>query len=98
MSHQIDFGSHGLSKKWNGYWAYSELLWKVVLGKRPFLINRQPYSVHKDLMKKNALNAICELKSYRSDGIKRLQLSPLWKNISDDDLMCSGAFVQAYKQ
>lgn len=98
MSHQIDFESHGLSEKWNGYRTYSELLWKVILGKRPFLINRQPYSVHAELIKKSGFNLICELKRRRADGIPRSELSAKWSDISDDDLNCSGAFVQAHKQ
>jgi len=98
MSHQIDFESHGLSNKWNGHRTYSELIWKVIVGRRPFLINRQPYSVHINLIKMNDFKVVRELRRYRTDGIKRSQLSPFWKNISDDDLTCSGAFIQAYKQ
>src|SRR2546428_3372198 len=98
MSHQIDFTSHGLSERWNGYRAYPELLWKVIMGKRPFLINRQPYSVHMDLLKNNGFKIICSLKSYSTEeGIQRSQLSAYWRNISDDDLTCSGAFIEAQK-
>ena len=98
MSHQIDFRSHGLSEKWNGYRAYSELVWKMMLGRRPFLINRQPCSVHLGLMKQHGFKIICHMKSHRTDGINRSQLSTYWKDISDDDLTCSGTFIQAQKQ
>ena len=97
MTHQIDFRSHGLSDKWNGYRAYPEFLWKIALGKRPFLINRQPHSVHIELMKKNGFNIICDLARYRTDGIQRSDLSKNWKDISDDDLTCSGTFIQVEK-
>jgi hypothetical protein len=98
MSHQIDLTSHGVSDVWNGYRGYSELLWKIILGKRPFLINRQPCSVHIDLMKKHGFEVVCHLKANRTDGIQRSQLSSRWKNISNDDLTCSGTFIQARKQ
>ncbi len=97
MSHQIDFTSHGLTKKWNGYRAHSELLWKIIMGKRHFLINRAPYSEHNNLMIKNGFTVICDLKNLRTDGIERSELTTYWKNITDDDLACSGAFVQARK-
>jgi len=97
MSHQIDFQSDGLSKTWNGYRAYSELLWKLMMGKRPFIINRQPHSAHIDLMVKNGFHVICDLTTHRIDGIQRSDLSDYWKNITDDDLTCSGAFIQAKK-
>lgn len=95
MSHQLDLGSHGLAQEWNGHRAYSESLWKVLAGRRRFLINRQPPSVHRELMKKNGFEIVCDLKIQRTDGIKRERLSAHWRNITDDDLTCSGAFIQA---
>ncbi|RJQ55002.1 MAG: methyltransferase domain-containing protein, partial [Desulfobacteraceae bacterium] len=61
MSHQIDFKSHGLSKEWNGYRSYSERTWKIITGNRPYLLNRQPGSVHVELMKKNGFRILCHL-------------------------------------
>jgi hypothetical protein len=98
MSHQIDFDAHGLSKEWNGYRAYSELLWKLMVGRRPYLINREPCSAHVECILKNHFKIVCLLKSHRTDGIDRSQLSSYWKKISDDDLTCSGIFVQVQKQ
>ena len=98
MSHQIDLTCHGLSKQWNGYRKYSELLWKIIVGKRPFLINRQPCSVHADLLGKYGFKIVCYLKRHRNDGIHKSQLSPYWRTISDDDLTCSGIFIQAQKR
>lgn len=98
MSHQIDFTSHGLSDKWNGHWASSEKLWNVMLGRRPYFINRQPCSAHVGLTKKHGFKLICHLKRHRTDGVQRSQLSSYWKEISDDDLTCSATFIQAQKQ
>jgi hypothetical protein len=98
MSHQIDFSSHGLTKERNGHWAYPEILWKVIVGKRPFLINRQPCSVHANLINSNGFRVICCLTLRRTDGIRRSQLSSRWKHLSDDDLACSGAFIQAQRE
>ena len=98
MSHQIDFRCHGLSGEWNGYRQYPEVLWKLVVGTRPFLLNRQPYSVHAGLLQRNDFKVVLDLKQYITDhGLKRSQLSSLWQDISDDDLTCSSAFIQALK-
>jgi len=97
MSHQIDLTSHGLSEKWNGYRAYPEWLWRLMAGTRPFLINRQPYSVHLDLLEAHGFTVVRNLKRYREDGIERSELSPHWRDISDLDLDCPGAFIQAVK-
>jgi hypothetical protein len=98
MSHQIDFRSHGISAEWNGYRRYSEFVWKIVMGKRTFLINRQPHSVHLDMLRKNGFTAVCNLAHHRDDGISRSQLSKHWRSISEHDLTCSEAYISAIKK
>lgn len=95
MTHQIDFTSHGLSEQWNGYRGYPELLWKAILGKRPYLINRAPCSVHRELIDRYGFEVTCFLQNIRTDGIERAKLAESWRSISDDDLTCAGAYVQA---
>lgn len=95
MSHQIDFDSHGITAAWNGYRAYSESFWRVLLGKRLYMINREPYSTHVRLLRANGLQATCLMKAMRTDGIARSRLAPRWRHLGDEDLNCSGAFVQA---
>ena len=97
MTHQVDFSSHGLSKRWNGFRAYPEWLWKLMAGRHTYLINRQPCSVHVDNMKKNGFEIRCLMKNTLPDGIGRDRLAARWRNISDEDLCCSGAFIQAQK-
>ena len=96
MSHQIDFTAHYLTNQWNGHWAYSETLWKVVVGKRPYLLNRQPCSTHSTLIEKNGFEIVCQLKKNdKPGGIKRSDLAVSWQDMSEDDFTCSGTFVQA---
>ena len=98
MSHQIDFTSFRTSREWNGHWAYPETVWRLVVGKRPYLINREPHSTHVRLMAKQGLTIVCDLQNYSVDpALERSQLASRWRNMSDDDLACSGAFIQAYK-
>lgn len=97
MSHQVDFSCHGLSTKWNGHWSYSDLTWKIIYGKRTFLINRQPASIHLQNLENNSFDILCALKNMRSDGIARTDLAPSWHNLSDDDLGCCGVYFNAVK-
>ena len=41
-SHSIDFSVHYLSPFWNGHWSYSDWQWRMVRGRREFLLNRDP--------------------------------------------------------
>lgn len=45
-SHVIDLSAHYLSPFWNGHWAYSDWQWKLVRGRREFLLNREPLRAH----------------------------------------------------
>lgn len=97
MSHQIDFKSHGLSTRWNGYRTCSDRLWEITLGKRPFMINRQPASAHLRLLEEAGFRVVTHQKFMRKDGIRREELAPRWSDISDEDLNCSGMYVIATK-
>lgn len=48
-SHQIDFRSHGLFRAWDGHWACPEWLWRLFVGRRGYLLNREPFSTHRAL-------------------------------------------------
>lgn len=59
ISHAIDFKSHGIFDSWDGHWTCPDWLWMLVRGKRPYLINREPYSTHlKHLKEAGLLHAI----------------------------------------
>jgi len=94
MSHQIDLSAHSLTKKWNGHRQYPDFIWKVIVGKKPYLINREPCSVHLNLLRGNGFAELCQMKRYDNDSIEKSRLSSRWKNISEDDLVCRGVFVQ----
>jgi SAM-dependent methyltransferase len=98
MSHQIDFTSHGTAEQWNGYRAYPELLWKMIAGRRPYLINREPCSTHLAFLENNGFEIIATKRVTRTDGIARSRLSRRWRDISDEDLSCSDLTVQARKR
>lgn len=97
MSHQIDFRSHNLTPEWNGHRAISEPLWRVMLGNRPYLINREPWSAHAQAITDCGFRITCALLLPRTDGIPRSRLAKRWRNLSDEDFNCAEVFVQAQK-
>ena len=46
VSHQIDLRSHELFPEWNGHWGVPRWKWRVIRGRRVYLINRLPASAH----------------------------------------------------
>lgn len=98
MSHQIDFRSHGTAKVWNGHWAYPDPLWRLIRGKRPYLINREPLSVHLEAMEQAGFEVVNVIRSRDRGGLPRTALAPRFRQLSEDDIQTAGALVQARRR
>jgi len=98
MSHQIDFKCHGISSVWNGHWALSDFAWKLLRGKRRYLLNRQPHSAHISLLRESNFEVVCDMTFETNSGIERKSLAPRFRELSDEDLTTSGVFIQAVKR
>lgn len=98
ISHQIDFKCHGTANQWNGHWTYSDFVWNVIRGKRSYLINRKPHSIHIGILREEKFRIVCDRTIKTTSNIKRNDLARKFKHITDEDLITSGAFIQAVKQ
>ncbi|MBF0300308.1 MAG: methyltransferase domain-containing protein [Oligoflexia bacterium] len=103
MSHQIDFKCHGTANTWNGHWAYSDFWWKLIRGRRPYLLNREPYSTHVKLQEEVGFKILNSIKVQGDNcgnisGINRVKLARRFINISDEDLCTSGAYITSVKR
>ena len=98
MSHQIDYKSHAMSKRWNGHLSYSDRTWRLMRGRLPYLLNRSTYSIHMSILKQFGLRQSCEKLVIRTDGIDRHELAPAFCNLPEADLKISDAFIQFVKQ
>jgi hypothetical protein len=98
MSHQIDLSSHGTADEWNGHWAYSDYVWKIIRGRRPYLLNRVPHSGHLDLLEKSGFQVVVDKAAISKSNLTRQDLAKEFKSITDEDLITSGSFIQAVKK
>lgn len=98
VSHQIDFKCHNTAAEWNGHWTYSDLEWRLIHGKRVYLLNRAPHSAHLRLLQGEGFEVVCDKVARRVSLIGPDQLSRRFRGMSADDLTASGAFIQARKQ
>jgi len=97
MTHHIDLRSHGLATETNGHWACSEMLWKLIAGRKSYLINRQPHSTHHQALERWGFTTVLDLKK-TTPGIDRGKLAKRWRGLSDEDLSCSECFLLARKK
>lgn len=93
-SHTIDFQSHGTSDSWNGHWSYSNFVWRLIRGTRPYLLNREPRSVHYALAEANGFQVVQDVACLRDDGLPRARLAGRWRNCPDEDLRCATTLLQ----
>jgi hypothetical protein len=93
MSHQIDFQSHGKADTWNGHWTYGDLTWKLVAGRRAYLLNRVPRSEHIRLLEESGFTLVQEIATRSPSALRRGALARRFRTLSEDDLTTSGTFV-----
>lgn len=88
-SNEIDFRSHGLFRAWDGHWACPDWLWRIFLGRRPYLLNREPLSTHRRLAAGAELEELQVLRVTAAGVSPRL--STRYARMSADDrITCVG--------
>ncbi|HEX4826197.1 MAG TPA: methyltransferase domain-containing protein [Candidatus Polarisedimenticolaceae bacterium] len=95
LSHQIDFRSHGTAPTWDGYRAYSELEWRVVRGRRDYLINRVSDAGHLEAIERHGLRAVTKIPSLSEPTVAPGRYAPRFRSLSEASQRTSGLFVQA---
>jgi len=95
MSHEIDFRCHGLTEEWNGHWGHSELIWKLIRGRRPFLINRQPHSVHVAQLQASGFEILVNRPQFFDKGLGRADLARSFAKLSDEDIRTHNVYLLA---
>ena len=89
-SHNIDFSAHSLSPSWNGHWAYSDWEWKLVRGRREFLLNRKPLSEHIRYAKSVGFEVLLSEPEYDDAGLKREALQERFQLLNEEDVRTRG--------
>jgi SAM-dependent methyltransferase len=94
MSHQIDYRCHGKADEWNGHWSYSDAAWRIVVGRRPYLLNRAPHSEHVRLLRESGFD-LAAVDLQRAAALPRSRLARRFRDLSNEDLTTCGAYIVA---
>ncbi len=95
VSHVIDFKSHGLSAAWDGHRACSDFVWRLVRGRRPYLLNRAPMSEHLDMLELHGFEARCREPYESEPTVSAEKLAPRFRGMTEEDRACASVFIQA---
>jgi hypothetical protein len=96
-SHEIGFVSHRLTPEWNGHWTIADPVWKLIRGRRPYLLNREPASTHVRMIRESGLEVVNEDRVSKKSDVARSRLSRRFREMSDEDLTTKSIFIQAAK-
>ena len=92
-SHSTGLGANNFSPFWNGHWAYTDLEWRMVRGRREVLLNRQPLSTHIQLARRVGFEILHVDVQYDRGGLTADALDPSFRQLADDDRFASGAML-----
>jgi hypothetical protein len=98
ISHEIDFRCHKTARDWNGHWKYSDRIWRLIRGKRSYLLNREPCSRHLQLMADNGFDLAGAHREKLASRLAKDDLAPRFRQISDDDLTTCTAHLLGVKR
>jgi hypothetical protein len=93
----IDYQSHGTADTWDGHWTYSGLAWRLMRGKRPYGLNRQPHSAHARQLEKAGFEIVGELRSHLDAQTPPKRLARAFRDMPAEDRTTNGAVIQARK-
>jgi len=97
MSHTVDFSAHTTATAWNAHWTYPDSLWRVMKGRRAYLLNRQPCSVHLNEIEAAGFAIVTAVRERREPSLRRERLAASLRHMSDIDLTTAGLFVVCAK-
>ena len=98
MSHQIDFAGADKSRAWNDHWSYPDVAWRLVRGRRPYYVNRQPLSAYLAKCREHGFDVADVRRLRDTSGLPRERLAPSFRRLDDDDLTTSAAYVVAVRR
>jgi hypothetical protein len=96
MSHHIELRCPG-GEAWNHHWAYGDLSWAIVRGKRPYYKNRVPLSRYISLMEAMGCH-VSGVQRLEREGLGRDQVSDRFRALPEEDFHTAAALIIAVRR
>ncbi|HEY1614951.1 MAG TPA: class I SAM-dependent methyltransferase [Rhizomicrobium sp.] len=97
MSHQFDLRSHNITRTWDGHRAFGKRSWKIVVGNRPFLLNRLPFCDIVETVERAGFRIVDSRRNIVEPTLARAELCAAWRDLADVELGTIGGYVLAQR-
>jgi len=92
-SHSTGLGANDFSPFWNGHWAYTDFEWRVVRGRREFVLNRKSLNAHIIQARNAGFELLFLEKEHATTGLPVSALADGFQDLDPDDLQTRGAML-----
>ena len=92
-SHATGLGANDLAPVWNGHWAYSDRQWRLVRGRREYMLNREPLSTHLRLAAAAGFDILHVEPQYDYNGLAKEAIASRFRSLPPDDLAACGVML-----
>lgn len=96
-SHAVDFRSHCITPGWDGHLQYSPGLWRVVKGRRPYLLNRLSPTEHLEAMERAGFRILREDRITQEPTVPARRLADIFRSWSSEDRRTAAMTIVAQR-
>jgi hypothetical protein len=96
MSHQVDFSCPG-GQPWNHHWAYGDLSWAIVRGRRPYYVNRVSLSGYARLFEEAGCR-VAGVERVERPGLNPAHMASRFRALPESDRSAAAALIVATKR
>jgi hypothetical protein len=97
MSHQVNLAFPD-TEHWNQHWAYGELAWKIIRGRRPYYVNRVPASEYLRLCERYGFEVAAVTPVAAEEGVPRVKLPRRFRDLPASDYTTRAVHFVAVKR
>ncbi len=97
FSQVVDFTSHSIVPDWNGHWSFSPFAWRMLVGRRTYLINRHTLGDHLRSLAGAGLEVVHAIRYHREPDLPAHRLAKPFREADPEDLRTYAAYILARK-
>jgi hypothetical protein len=97
MTHQVNLSSPESRQHWNEHWTYPAWAWRIVRGRRPYFLNRLPFSRYAGILRGAGFEVVAALPVTDERSVPVARLAAPFRSLDAEDLRTSAVFLIARK-